>query len=88
MRQATQQEYQRVVDRMGLEVRRVSGNRFASVYWSNRGTPVAEKTDHITRGKVVSTQYLVNPEALVEADHSIMCEPGEACNCHGGQTWC
>jgi len=38
--------------------------RTSDVFWSDRGTEVASKHETLTRGKVTSTSYMVNPAYL------------------------
>lgn len=59
MREASAKEYADVVGRRGREKRVICSKRSISVEWRERGTVVAEKTDILKRGKVVSSLYLV-----------------------------
>ncbi len=68
MKIATGAEYNLVVNKGGREKRIITSKRSTTVIWSDRGTQVAEKTEVLKRGKVVSTEYMVNEDYLPKAD--------------------
>lgn len=63
MRQATEAEYAQAYSR-AYEHERASTKRTYSVWSKDRGTPVCEMHQILTRGKVTSTTYMVNPAYL------------------------
>lgn len=60
MREATKAEYWQAYSRAS-EHRRDCGARYLDVRSTDRGTEVCARTELLTRGKVTSTIYLVNP---------------------------
>jgi hypothetical protein len=64
MREATREEYNRATSTPNAVKRHMPGKRCSTVDWSVCGKPVASKTEIITRGKVSSVSYQVNPEFL------------------------
>lgn len=63
MRTATAKEYAQACARAGQK-RQMHTRRTTDVYWSDRGTEVCSKHEVLTRGKVTSTTYMVNPDYL------------------------
>jgi hypothetical protein len=59
MRETTAAEHQAQRNRPGVVVRYMFGKRYNTTEVSLCGRRIAEKTDVLTRGKVVSTIYLV-----------------------------
>ncbi|VVB55200.1 Uncharacterised protein [uncultured archaeon] len=64
MKIATQQEYIVAVNKGGRDKRIMTSKQSQTVIWSDCGTEVAEKTAVFKRGKVVSTDYMVNEKYL------------------------
>jgi len=65
MKTATQKEFNTAVGNAHWpQPRRMSGKRYFDAYYSDRGTEVASKHQLLTRGKVTSETYMVNPDYL------------------------
>jgi hypothetical protein len=64
MRDATREEYNLATSAPHATKRHFPGKRVSSVEWSVCGVPVASKVETLTRGKVSSVHYSVNPEFL------------------------
>jgi hypothetical protein len=64
MQTATEKEYNEVVSRRGMQKRVMQTKRTFDVIWSDRGTEVASKSEIMSRGKVQSTTYSVDPKYL------------------------
>lgn len=65
MRSATLAEFNEAVARAKWPApRRMSTKRTFDAYYSDRGTEVASKHQTLSRGKVVSEMYSVNPDYL------------------------
>jgi len=64
MQNATEREYNEAVSRGGRQKRVMQTKRTFDVVWSDRGTEVATKSEILSRGKVQSVSYSVNPSYL------------------------
>ena len=77
MREATAKEFAQAVyhvrQERGGEVRRMYTKRCNDYFYSQVGIPVAEKHEVLSRGKVVSTTYLINEKFLADGTTSDIC---------------
>lgn len=62
MKEATASEYYTAINRVGVNIRYMFGKRYTTTYVSVLGRHIAEKTDILERGMVVSTIYSVSVE--------------------------
>ena len=64
MRQGTLVEYNNCTASTHSVKRVMTTKRTTTVEWKVKGVVVAEKTEILKRGKVVSTDYFINPDYL------------------------
>lgn len=64
LRQGTLAEYNNCTASTHAVKRVMPSKRSTTVEWKVKGVTVAEKTEILKRGKVVSTDYSINPDYL------------------------
>ena len=64
MREASLSEYLRVTSKPHAVKRQMNSKRCTDTEWKHCGITIAHKTETLSRGKVVSTTYYINPAYL------------------------